>query len=91
MEENLIDFIIKTRNFKNIKIVGLMTMGKFTQNPETNRKYFRTLANLAKEIEHKNIPGVEMKYLSMGTSQDFEVAIEEGATVIRIGRSIFEH
>jgi len=90
-EENLVDFIIKTSKLNNLKIQGLMTMGKFTQNPENNRKYFRKLKKLAELIEHKNIPRVEMKYLSMGTSQDFEVAIEEGANIVRIGRSIFEH
>jgi len=91
LEENLVDFIIKTSKFNNLQIQGLMTMGVFTKNPENNRKYFRKLKKLAEFIEHKNIPCVEMKHLSMGTSQDFEVAIEEGATIVRIGRSIFEH
>lgn len=80
--EKLSAFIKKTGKFTNIKIVGLMTMGKLTQNPERNRKYFKTLANLAKENN--------LEYLSMGTSQDYQVAIQEGANIIRLGKIIFE-
>lgn len=73
----------------NLKIKGLMTIAPFTDIPETNRDYFRQLKELAVDIRNKNIDNVDMDVLSMGMSGDFQVAIEEGATMIRVGTSIF--
>ena len=73
----------------NIHVVGLMTMPPFFDDPDAARPFFNELQRLAKIIIAENIPGVGMKELSMGMSGDFEVAIEEGATLVRIGTSIF--
>ncbi|MBI3006489.1 MAG: YggS family pyridoxal phosphate-dependent enzyme [Ignavibacteriales bacterium] len=68
---------------------GLMTMGPFSDDPNDSRPSFRQLADLKKTIEHEGIENVSMKHLSMGMSHDFEVGIEEGATIVRIGTAIF--
>jgi len=75
--------------FKNIKIQGLMTMGPFEGDPENSRPYFKTTKRLFEEIKTLDLPGVEMKYLSMGMTNSYRVAIEEGANMIRIGTKIF--
>ena len=74
---------------KNLSVQGLMTMPPFTDEPEASRPYFRVLRELAETIVQENIPGVSMRELSMGMSGDFEVAIEEGATLVRVGTAIF--
>jgi len=74
---------------QNVRICGLMTMPPFFDDPEAARPYFRELRTLAREIELLDIPRVSMKELSMGMSGDFEVAVEEGATLVRIGSAIF--
>ena len=71
-----------------LKISGLMTIPPFVENPEATRPVFASLRNL-RETLNKKFPSVTLKHLSMGMSHDFEVAIEEGATIIRIGRKIF--
>lgn len=73
----------------NLKIKGLMTIAPFTETAESNREYFRQLRELAVDITNKNIDNVDMEVLSMGMSGDFQVAIEEGATMVRVGTSIF--
>ena len=73
----------------NLKIKGLMTIAPFTEIAESNRDYFRQLKELAVDITNKNIDNVDMEVLSMGMSGDFQVAIEEGATMIRVGTSVF--
>lgn len=73
----------------NLRIKGLMTIAPFTEIAESNRDYFRQLKELAVDITNKNIDNVDMEVLSMGMSGDFQVAIEEGATMIRVGTSIF--
>ena len=72
-----------------IKIRGLMTIAPFTDNPEDNRIYFRKLKQLSVDIKSKNIDNVDMDELSMGMTGDYEVAIEEGATMVRVGTGIF--
>ncbi len=72
-----------------IEIVGLMTIGAFLPDPEDVRPCFRRLRAIRDEIEDRVIPGVRMEHLSMGMTNDFEVAIEEGATIVRVGRAIF--
>ncbi len=73
----------------NIRIQGLMTIAPFTDVPEENRVYFRNLKKLAVDIKSKNIDNVTMSILSMGMTGDYEVAIEEGATMVRVGTGIF--
>lgn len=73
----------------HIKIRGLMTIAPFTDNPEDNRIYFRKLKQLSVDIKSKNIDNVDMDELSMGMTGDYEVAIEEGATMVRVGTGIF--
>jgi len=73
----------------HVRIRGLMTMPPFFDDPEGARPYFRELRRLAEEIAAERIPGVEMTELSMGMSGDFEAAIAEGATIVRVGTAIF--
>ncbi len=73
----------------NIKVMGLMTMGPFAGDPEDARPYFQKTRELFEEIKKLSLPGVEMKYLSMGMSNSYEVALEEGANMVRIGTNIF--
>lgn len=84
--EEVPDALVELTKFKNLKVFGLMGIAPYVQNPEEVRPYFRRLHGLFKEI---NVPGVEMKYLSMGMSNDFEVALEEGANMIRVGTALF--
>jgi len=64
-------------------------MPPFFEDPEQSRPYFRALKKLSQEIDRRGIPGISMEELSMGMSNDFEVAIEEGATLVRVGTAIF--
>jgi len=75
--------------FKNLSIEGLMTMPPWFSDPEEARPFFRSLRELRDRIAEREIPGVQMTELSMGMSGDFVVAVEEGATIVRIGRAIF--
>ncbi|MBI4435997.1 MAG: YggS family pyridoxal phosphate-dependent enzyme [Candidatus Omnitrophica bacterium] len=82
-------FLVKEiSSLKHLKLSGLMTIAPLTEDPEKTRPYFRRLWELKKALEREN-PSLALRYLSMGMSQDFEVAIEEGANVVRIGRAIF--
>ena len=74
---------------KNIKIEGLMTMGPMFGNPEDARPYFIETRKVFEKIKTLDVPNVEMKYLSMGMSNSYKVAIEEGANIVRIGSRIF--
>ena len=84
--ENLVREISK---LPNIHIKGLMTIAPYTEVPEENRTIFRTLKQLSVDIAGKNIDNVSMNVLSMGMTGDYEVAIEEGATYVRVGTGIF--
>jgi uncharacterized pyridoxal phosphate-containing UPF0001 family protein len=79
--------------FENLEIRGLMTVPPFTDDSRGARPYFRELRELQSELQRKiaalGLPGVEMKELSIGMSHDFEVAIEEGSTCVRVGTAIF--
>lgn len=72
-----------------VHIRGLMTIAPFTEDAEENRLYFRRLKQLSVDIEQKNIDNVNMDVLSMGMTGDYSVAIEEGATCVRVGTGIF--
>ena len=82
-------FIEKIAQLKNIRIRGLMTSAPFVDNPEDNRKYFKQLKQLLVDINQKNIDNVCMDVLSMGMTNDYTVAVEEGATHVRVGTAIF--
>jgi len=76
-------------SWTNLRVSGLMTVPPFTDDPEGARPYFRQLRELRDAIAAKNLSGVSMDILSMGMSHDFEVAIEEGSTCVRVGTAIF--
>lgn len=84
--ENAIREIAK---LSNIRVEGLMTIAPFVENAEENRQYFVKLRKLSVDIAAKNIDNVTMHHLSMGMTGDYEVAIEEGATMVRVGTGIF--
>lgn len=88
MEETL-SLISEISKMENIKILGLMTIAPYVENPEENRNYFQKLNQLKVDIASKNIDNVCMEVLSMGMTNDYEVAIEEGATMVRVGTGIF--
>lgn len=73
----------------HIRVRGLMTIAPFVENPEENRVYFRKLKDLSLDIQSKSIDNIDMSVLSMGMTNDYEVAVEEGATVVRVGTGIF--
>ena len=73
----------------NVHIKGLMTIAPFVDDPEDNRKYFKEIKQLSVDIKNKNIDNVSMEILSMGMTGDYMVAIEEGATLVRVGTGIF--
>ena len=75
--------------FEGIEVQGLMTIAPFVTNPEENRQYFNRLKQLSVDISHKNIDNINMNVLSMGMTGDYSVAIEEGATYVRVGTGIF--
>lgn len=81
--------IIDISTLANIRIMGLMTMGPFAGDPEDSRPYFKETRRVFDRIKALNLPGVEMKYLSMGMTNSYPVAIEEGANLVRIGSMIF--
>jgi len=87
--EDAYDFIREISGLKNIKIEGLMTMGPMFGDPEDARPYFVETKRLFDRIKTLNLPGVEMKYLSMGMTNSYQVAIDEGANIVRIGTKIF--
>jgi PLP dependent protein len=87
--EQAIELVKNLAHLENIRISGLMTVGPFLLDPEGSRPMFRQLRQLKDEIATLDQPNVAMKHLSMGMSGDFEVAIEEGATILRIGTAIF--
>ena len=83
------ELIKKISTFRNVKIMGLMTMGPLFGNAEDFRPYFVKTKKLFEDIRRLGLPSVEMNYLSMGMTNSYEVAIEEGANIVRIGTRIF--
>jgi PLP dependent protein len=86
--ERTVEFVRRHEHLQNIRITGLMTIGPFLPDPEGSRPMFRQLRSLKEQIANLHQSNVSMKHLSMGMSGDFEVAIEEGATILRIGTAI---
>lgn len=87
--EETLDLIEKISKLPHIRVEGLMTIAPFVANQEENRSVFRKLRELSVDIDKKNIDNVSMGVLSMGMTNDYEVAIEEGATYVRVGTGIF--
>lgn len=87
--EEVIDCMETISGFPHISIKGLMTIAPNVENPEENRPVFRKLKQLSVDIINKNIDNISMEILSMGMTNDYEVAIEEGSTMIRVGTGIF--
>ena len=87
--ESAYEDIKEMAKLPNIAIKGLMTSAPFVENSEDNRKYFRQLKQLSVDIQSKNIDNVDMSVLSMGMTGDYQVAVEEGATHVRVGTGIF--
>lgn len=87
--EKVESFLKEISEFSGIRIRGLMTIAPISKNKEEVRPYFRRLRELSERIRDKNIKNIKMDYLSMGMTDDFEIAIEEGANMVRIGRGIF--
>lgn len=87
--EDALRLIEKLSALKYLHVMGLMTMGPLTGKPEDYRPYFKETARLFKELKNHAIPRVEMKYLSMGMTDSYQIALEEGANIIRIGSKIF--
>ncbi len=85
----LADFLRSASDMKGIRIQGLMTVGPQEANPEGSRPLFRDIKRVFDSIPSMRIKNVEMRYLSMGMSSDFAVAIEEGASMVRVGTAIF--
>jgi pyridoxal phosphate enzyme (YggS family) len=88
-EEELESLVRRVSELPHVRIRGLMTLPPWCDDPEEVRPYFRRLRELAARIAALELPGVEMGELSMGMSHDFETAIEEGATLVRVGTAIF--
>ncbi len=87
---DVIPFMNELSKMEGISVEGLMTMAPIVDDPEECRPIFRELRGQSERIKEENIYGIEMKYLSMGMTQDFEVAIEEGANMVRIGSAVFK-
>jgi pyridoxal phosphate enzyme (YggS family) len=83
------DLLQAAPQLTNLEVRGLMAIPPFTEDPQEARPYFRTLRELRNEIAARALPGVHVDVLSMGMSHDFEVAIEEGSTCVRVGTAIF--
>ena len=89
MPGHAVSLVKEISELENVRIMGLMTMGPFSGDPEDARPYFQKTRQLFDDIEQANLPGIEMKCLSMGMSNSYRVALEEGANLVRIGTRIF--
>ena len=88
-EEEAADFAGRISAFRHLEVRGLMAIPPYTEDPEESRPHFVRLRETAERIESQRLTGISMKELSMGMSHDFPVAIEEGATMVRVGTAIF--
>ena len=89
LPESVEPLVRKISTLPNIRIIGLMTMGPRTGDPEDSRPYFVVAKKIFEGIKQLNLPGVEMRYLSMGMTNSYRIAIEEGANIVRLGTLIF--
>jgi PLP dependent protein len=88
-EKDAVDLVRNISGLHHIKVKGLMTIPPFFDAPDKSMPFFKALRNLRDRIREENIPNIQMDELSMGMTGDFEVAIQEGATLIRVGTAIF--
>jgi pyridoxal phosphate enzyme (YggS family) len=89
LPENAEQLIRDISHLQNIKVMGLMTMGPRFGNPEDSRPYFVETKRIFDQIKKLNLPSIEMRYLSMGMTNSYKIALEEGANIVRIGTKIF--
>lgn len=89
MPEDVFQLVQEIATLKHIKIMGLMTMGPFEGDPEDSRPYFQRTREIYEKLKEMDLPGAEMTYLSMGMSNSYQVALEEGANLVRIGTKLF--
>ena len=89
LPEDVERLVREISGLKNTKVMGLMTMGPRSGNPEDSRPYFAETRKVFQRLKAQKLPNVEMKYLSMGMTNSYQVALEEGANIIRIGTKIF--
>jgi len=89
LPEDVEQSIREMSSLRNIKVMGLMTMGPRFGNPEDSRPYFVETRRIFEKIKMQELPNVEMRYLSMGMTNSYKVALEEGANIVRIGTKIF--
>ena len=87
-KEQALGFVKQLEQFSKIEVVGLMTMAPFTEDETMIRQVFKQLKQLQQEVSQLNIPNVPCTELSMGMSNDYEIAVEEGATFVRIGTAL---
>lgn len=87
--EDALALVREVAAMKHLSIRGLMTMPPWFDDPEEARPFFRALREMGERVRESGIPGVSMEELSMGMTQDYEVAVEEGATIVRVGRALF--
>lgn len=88
-KEDTVQLVQEIAELENVRVEGLMTIAPYVEDPEDNRFFFRSIKQLAVDIASKNIDNVSMNVLSMGMTGDYTVAIEEGATLVRVGTGIF--
>ncbi len=88
-KEEVLPLLMEISKLTNVKVKGLMTIAPYVENSEENRIHFRNMHKLIVDIKSKNIDNIDMDILSMGMTGDYEVAIEEGATMVRVGTGIF--
>jgi len=89
LEEEVLPFLKQVENYRFVKIKGLMTSAPYVEDSEQNREIFHKMKQLSVDIEAENIDNVNMEWLSMGMSNDYQIAIEEGSNMVRIGTGIF--
>ena len=91
LEEDLDALLQNLARFQHIRVEGLMTVAPFVENPEENRKIFRRMREIFIYIRQKKVNNIYMQILSMGMTNDYEIAVEEGATIVRVGTGLFGH
>ena len=87
--EEVLPLLEQISSFSHIQVKGLMTIAPFVENSEENREIFTNLRKLSVDISNKNVDNVNVSILSMGMTNDYTVAVEEGATMVRVGTGIF--
>jgi PLP dependent protein len=88
-KDEVIQMVKECAKLPHVHIKGLMTIAPYVENPEDNRQYFKAIRELSVDISKENIDNVDMDFLSMGMTGDYEVAVEEGANLVRVGTGIF--